>query len=114
MIGQLYVDLEEIENLKIDLTCINAVKHVAKQRGYGQATKPPQHARKIHTFWVLTPKNRTNHRRIHPRPHPHIPKENPNTTGTITRDINTPNIKEIPEHCRNNVLGHHTRSGDRI
>lgn len=36
MIGQLYVDLEEIENLGVDLTCINAVKHAAKQRGYGQ------------------------------------------------------------------------------
>lgn len=36
MIGQLYADLEEIENLGIDLTCINAVKHAAKQRGYGQ------------------------------------------------------------------------------
>ena len=36
MIGQLYVDLEEIENLGVDLTCINAVKHAAKQHGYGQ------------------------------------------------------------------------------
>lgn len=34
MIGQLYVDLEEIENLGIDLTCIKAVKHAAKQHGY--------------------------------------------------------------------------------
>lgn len=36
MMGQLYADLEEIENLGVDLTCINAVKHAAKQRGYGQ------------------------------------------------------------------------------
>ena len=36
MIGQLYADLEEIENLGIDLTCIKAVKHAAKQRSYGQ------------------------------------------------------------------------------
>ncbi|MDK8352357.1 hypothetical protein [Actinotignum sanguinis] len=36
MIGQLYADLEEIENLGIDLTYMNAVKHAAKQHGYGQ------------------------------------------------------------------------------
>lgn len=36
MMGQLYADLEEIESLGVDLTCINAVKHAAKQRGYGQ------------------------------------------------------------------------------
>ena len=36
MIGQLYADLEEIEYLGVDLTCIKAVKRAAKQRGYGQ------------------------------------------------------------------------------
>lgn len=36
MIGQLYADLEEIENLGVDLTCIKAVKHAAKDRVMGR------------------------------------------------------------------------------
>ena len=34
MIGQLYVDLEEIENLGVDLTDIGAVRDVAEDHGY--------------------------------------------------------------------------------
>lgn len=34
MIGQLYVDLEEIENLGVDLTDIGAVWNAAKDHGY--------------------------------------------------------------------------------
>ena len=34
MIGQLYVDLEEIENLGVDLTDICAVRDVAEDHGY--------------------------------------------------------------------------------
>ena len=34
MMGQLYVDLEEIENLGVDLTDIGAVWNAAKDHGY--------------------------------------------------------------------------------
>lgn len=34
MIGQLYADLEEIENLGVDLTDIGAVRDVAEDHGY--------------------------------------------------------------------------------
>lgn len=34
MIGQLYADLEEIENLGVDLTDIGAVRDVAEAHGY--------------------------------------------------------------------------------
>ena len=34
MIGQLYVDLEEIENLGVDLIDIGAVRDVAEDHGY--------------------------------------------------------------------------------
>lgn len=34
MIGQLYVDLEEIENLGVDLTDIGAVRDAAEDHGY--------------------------------------------------------------------------------
>lgn len=34
MIGQLYVHLEEIENLGVDLTDIGAVRDVTKDHGY--------------------------------------------------------------------------------
>lgn len=34
MIGQLYVDLEEIENLGVNLTDIGAVRDVAEDHGY--------------------------------------------------------------------------------
>lgn len=34
MIGQLYADLEEIENLGVDLTDIGAVWNAAKDHGY--------------------------------------------------------------------------------
>ena len=34
MMGQLYVDLEEIENLGVDLTDIGAVRDVAEDHGY--------------------------------------------------------------------------------
>ena len=34
MMGQLYVDLEEIENLGVDLTDIGAVRDVAEAHGY--------------------------------------------------------------------------------
>lgn len=34
MIGQLYVDLEEIENLGVDLTDIGAVQDAAENHGY--------------------------------------------------------------------------------
>ena len=34
MIGQLYADLEEIENLGVDLTDIGAVRDVAEYHGY--------------------------------------------------------------------------------
>lgn len=34
MIGQLYVDLEEIENLGVDLTDIGVVRDVAEDHGY--------------------------------------------------------------------------------
>lgn len=34
MMGQLYVDLEEIENLGVDLTDIGAVWNAAKDPGY--------------------------------------------------------------------------------
>lgn len=62
----------------------------------------------------LPAENRRNHRRnTHTYSIPHIPKENPNTTGTITRGTNTPNMEEASGHCRSNALGHHTltRSG---
>lgn len=36
MIGQLYVDLEEIENLGVNLTDIGAVRDVAEDHGYEQ------------------------------------------------------------------------------
>ena len=36
MMGQLYVDLEEIENLGVDLTDIGAVWDAAEEHGYGQ------------------------------------------------------------------------------
>ena len=34
MIGQLYADLEEIENLGVDLTDIGAVRDAAEDHGY--------------------------------------------------------------------------------